>query len=796
MKNIIVSQTEATASLDLNSGAAPAAPVQIIATPEIASIQVGDSFSDTRPEILEAVRENVRRIRKLEGGPAKSVKAVLWRILRADAHATIAIIQNDPSANDMVFPSIKVLGLIRSGDWVMLAREPQAALRMDEGQLSESVKRRRDRDYARILPLIELGDRMFDSEVRGKVIREIAEKNDVARNQIYRIFRRWLQGGMCKAALVGRWFRRNRKIGIGAALLSVTEIAAGATPPPVGRRRFDESACAGGPVVINSCHSHQGTVKKIVQGMREFGDTRRGRHNIKRAWLLTVAHYFLPDLLGKEPAEIERLLAAPDSLYRPDKYPSERMFRYWIRSDKAVIANLKRCVGEQAYNLKHRPLKGRTEEKTTGPGSNFQIDSTRLDILLVQKTTRRPIGRPTVVLVGDCFSHMIVGYDITLDAESYSSSAVAMLAAAENKVELCKRYGVTITEEQWPSACLCERLHADSGLASLKAHALVKGHFLSENEGLMDLTILPAYRADLKGFIESMLGSVTKMTVMHLPGYSTGVRQRATTDPKAEAALDYEQLHKIVINWILSRNRRVLQNYRRTAEMVRDAVDPTPINLWQWGVAHCSGVRRRWDQDLLKQLCLPQGDAGITRMGLEFRGVAYAPAQKGAIPEFEAWQVESKRRDLEFRVTYHPRAVRELWMHHEGQLIPMTPVDATNVNTGWSWFDFDSDKTEAGAIAGAALTKSIPADAAAEASTLAVVAEGDKLTNDAQGSVSERKRAKTDVLQDRADEHGKIRGASSGMKIPDMTPLSPTIMADADAAEMLKRLDRATKGAK
>lgn len=60
--------------------------------------------------------------------------------------------------------------------------------------------------------------------------------------------------------------------------------------------------------------------------------------------------------------------------------------------------------------MKRRPLLGNPTAESLGPCSRFQIDATVLDVYVRSRRARRPIvGRPTLYVVIDVFSRLIVG---------------------------------------------------------------------------------------------------------------------------------------------------------------------------------------------------------------------------------------------------------------------------------------------------------------------------------------------------------------------------------------------------
>ena len=82
----------------------------------------------------------------------------------------------------------------------------------------------------------------------------------------------------------------------------------------------------------------------------------------------------------------------------------------------------------------------------TGPGDRFQIDATSADIYLVSRFNRhRIVGRPTIYVVVDVFSGMIVGLYVGFEYPSWLGAMMALVNAATDKVDWCRQYGVETT---------------------------------------------------------------------------------------------------------------------------------------------------------------------------------------------------------------------------------------------------------------------------------------------------------------------------------------------------------------
>ena len=85
---------------------------------------------------------------------------------------------------------------------------------------------------------------------------------------------------------------------------------------------------------------------------------------------------------------------------------------------------------------------------------------------------------------------------VTLDNASWNQALLAIKNSAEDKVAFCRRFGVEITEEQWPCHHLPSVLIADNGEVGGKGV-----ESLISELGIM-VENCPPYRGDLKGIIE------------------------------------------------------------------------------------------------------------------------------------------------------------------------------------------------------------------------------------------------------------------------------------------------------
>ena len=124
----------------------------------------------------------------------------------------------------------------------------------------------------------------------------------------------------------------------------------------------------------------------------------------------------------------------------------------------------------------------------------------RLISYLVSRLDRSSvIGRPNIYLAVDTATRLIAG--IYIGMEAGEGAVMACLAnAAEDKVAFCARYGIAITQAQWPCHDVPEEMVTDQGRE-------FTGERMNEfcTRYGAELHILPPFRPDRKGIVEKNL---------------------------------------------------------------------------------------------------------------------------------------------------------------------------------------------------------------------------------------------------------------------------------------------------
>lgn len=301
-------------------------------------------------------------------------------------------------------------------------------------------------------------------------------------------------------------------------------------------------------------------------------------------------------------------------------HPSYGQFRYWYEKTKDIKKNIITRDGIGVYRKDRRPLIGAGDACVKEVGT-YEMDATVADIYVVSRYDRKPIGRPCVYLAVDVATRLIAGIHVSM-----KGGAEAVLAcltnAATDKVAFCQQYGLQIKREAWPSTGLPKYIWTDRGTDFTSDRIMELCEMFH-----MEVVNLPAYRPDMKGFVEKAFDSLQSRYKPLLLG--KGVVEKnpmGKRDPeyRENAVLDLEQFTKVLIQCVIYYNaHHVMNQYRRPPKMMAEGVEPIAAKLWSWykkeGLINNLSV----DENMLWLLFLPRDQAVLTRKGLVFRGLYY-----------------------------------------------------------------------------------------------------------------------------------------------------------------------------
>jgi hypothetical protein len=330
-----------------------------------------------------------------------------------------------------------------------------------------------------------------------------------------------------------------------------------------------------------------------------------------------------------------------------DRVPTFEQFEYhWKQEHAFHVRQLKR-LQQRKFDLAFKPLLTGTLTEVRGPGTRYYIDATVLDVYVVSRLNpRRIVGRPTLYVVIDQFSRMIVGIYVGLEPPCWAGAMLALWNCSVDKVSFCAEYGVAITPELWPTGYMPVHLMGDRGeLKSEEADRLATGFGL-------DVENATAYAGEAKGVVERSFDTLHAIFGPFMPGYID--KELASRDQEPAVLRSAMTLHAVVravIAAVLIANTRVVRGYEGWPEVIADGVPFIPLNLWKWGIDNLRSDARKFPDLHLKKYLWPHAQMKVTRNGLKlYRGLYYM----GEALRSQSWFPLALHKKTVVEVLYHP----------------------------------------------------------------------------------------------------------------------------------------------
>ena len=344
-------------------------------------------------------------------------------------------------------------------------------------------------------------------------------------------------------------------------------------------------------------------------------------------------------------------------------HPSIHQFRYFYRKHRKIETQLISRNGIKDYQRNSRPLLGDgVQEFAPAPGTAM-LDSTILDIFLVDDGGSL-IGRPILTAAVDAYSSMCLGYALTFEGGVYSLRCL-MQSILSDKVKRCSQFGISIQKQDWDcTGVIPGTIVTDMG-----------GEYVSETfSQIAELGVtvinLPAFRPELKGPVEKFFDCIQNSFKPHLKGKGViepNYQERGAHDYRLDACLTIRQLETVLLRCIIYYNtHRLLEHFPYTGEMLSKGIIPCACAIWDYGRRERHGTNLiPVSANRLMLTLLPRQKARFTRFGLQINGMRYAN------DSFK----ERYLKGGEAIVAYNPDDVSKVWLVDGGDYIAFDLIE-------------------------------------------------------------------------------------------------------------------------
>jgi putative transposase len=327
----------------------------------------------------------------------------------------------------------------------------------------------------------------------------------------------------------------------------------------------------------------------------------------------------------------------------PPPHPNTVRNRIALISDQLKLDSRE---GRQAAREKYAPLKG------VFPGADWplavvQIDHTKLDIVLVDDITRRPIGRPWITLAIDVFSRIVAGMHVSFDPPSASSVGLCLAHAILPKESWLVKRGIAAP---WPVWGVPACVHVDNAKE-------FRGKMLGracEQYGIR-IDWRPVATPHFGGHIERLLGTFLR-EIHNLPGTTfSNPMERGRYDHEKEASLTLSEFD----TWL---GTFIVEVYHQRPH---SAIGVSPIKRYEEGILGSAERPARGlppkiaDEERLRLDFMPYVERTVQPYGIVIDEVHYySDSLRGWI---NATDPGSKGRKRTFIVRRDPRDISVVW---------------------------------------------------------------------------------------------------------------------------------------
>ncbi|MGZ0077502.1 Mu transposase C-terminal domain-containing protein [Methylomonas sp. YC3] len=348
-------------------------------------------------------------------------------------------------------------------------------------------------------------------------------------------------------------------------------------------------------------------------------------------------------LLGKIDLENQRTLGG-----EPIKPPSLRtLYRLVERAEAYELVALKE--GKAAADRRFRI--GKAGVKTSRILERVEVDHTPLDLFLVDERTWLPLGRPTLTVIIDHYSRMLLGYYLSFD----SPSTAAVMGALRHAI-LPKKLATAVianlkTVNTWNCYGLHELVVVDNGLEfhsdDLESVAYDLG---------IRIQYCPKHAPRFKGVVERYLKTINYFFAHQLPGTSFAkFYLRGDYDPEKAALLTFAEFKQIFEKW-------VIDVYAQDEH--RGLGKTTPWARWQESIAHHEPILPDDLRTLQRRIGLV-AERSLRRDGIFLHGIRYSGDELGHI-------LRGFGEGVKVRLVYDPEDLGEIQVWGPNDVEPVT----------------------------------------------------------------------------------------------------------------------------
>lgn len=264
--------------------------------------------------------------------------------------------------------------------------------------------------------------------------------------------------------------------------------------------------------------------------------------------------------------------------------PSYSSFYRYVSSHLGGRTVTQYIKGERETRNNDRFLTGNQRSGMITIGQYMQVDECEVAVNLISDDGTQIIGKPIMYCAFEPVAQIIIGAYIGLINNSmggFNNLLLSMLEPHNNQTE---PYGVTCTDENFPSMVIPKNFYSDQGSEYMSVHM---------EQAMLELgiaqSIVPAAAGSYKGGVENCFHRLQAKlkTLLINDGYILETHD-GVKNARSNACLTMHDFKTIVYRLIIEINTTSLgKNYSPDADMIENHVPAVPSEIWKHKMKTC-----------------------------------------------------------------------------------------------------------------------------------------------------------------------------------------------------------------
>ncbi len=342
-----------------------------------------------------------------------------------------------------------------------------------------------------------------------------------------------------------------------------------------------------------------------------------------------------------------------------------KQFEYWGRRDSDALSAVAINKGETERRRTYLQRQGQTKERHLAVNGEAFLDSTSCDQTLVSCASRlKVLSSPFRTDIQGAATDYIFGHHVGFESVSQTTALLAILHAAEDKVEYCARFGIKIKSRDWLPMTF-RQFVMDNGEG--------KGQLVMRTLEEMEVgaNFGAAYDAINKAPQESKHASIHAHVDHAMPGSTMGRRAARGEPSRASLArLNLFEYMPHLIRHVLFHNNEELITLP-TMEMRQDGVEPTRRGVVEWMLENGYTTSAPQNIQQLRIRCLPRLMACVQPDGIHlydptFSGKRIIPGLVYSNEYLQRSGILSKNKRWHLDAHLNPSDLSKIWVNLGG----------------------------------------------------------------------------------------------------------------------------------